>query len=71
MLITLTEYARRIGRDPSTLRHKAIKGGFKTAQKLGRDWFIDEDEPYSDNRRNFTNDDSELEKWVLYVAQKY
>lgn len=43
-LITLAEYARRHGRDTSTLR-KSIKR-LKTVQKLGHDWVIDEDEPY-------------------------
>lgn len=51
MLITLQEYARRIGRDPSTLRHKAAKGHLKTAVRIGRDWMIDPSEQYTDNRR--------------------
>lgn len=49
-LITLKEYAERIGKPRDTVYHKAIRGGFKTARKLGRDWFIDEDEPYGDRR---------------------
>ena len=49
-LITLKEYAERHGRNPATARQKANRGGFLTAQKIGRDWFIDEDEPYADNR---------------------
>jgi len=50
MLIPLVEYAKRHGRDNSAARHMALRGGFKTAQKMGRDWVIDEDEPYPDNR---------------------
>lgn len=49
-MITLKEYAERHGRHPATVRQKAGRGGFNTAVKQGRDWFIDEDEPYSDNR---------------------
>ena len=49
-LITLKEYAERLGKNPVVARQKAGRGGFKTAQKIGRDWFIDENEPYEDNR---------------------
>lgn len=49
-MITLKEYAERHNKKPNTVRHKAINGGFKTSVKLGRDWFIDEDEPYTDLR---------------------
>lgn len=48
--ITLTEYARRHGRDRATVYQKYKRGGFKTAEKLGRDIWIDEDEPYIDER---------------------
>lgn len=50
MLISLKEYALRNGKQPATARQMALRGGFKTAQKLGRDWVIDSDEPYPDNR---------------------
>lgn len=50
-MITVKEYAERHGRDISSVRQKAVRGTFKTARKMGRDWFIDEDEPYSDARR--------------------
>lgn len=46
MLIPLVEYAEIHGRNPATARQKALRGGFKTAVKMGRDWFIDSDEPY-------------------------
>lgn len=48
--ITIVEYARRHGKNPASARQKAERGGFQTAFKLGRDWLIDEDEPYSDRR---------------------
>ncbi len=49
-LITLKEYAERLNKDPVVVRQKAIRKGFITARKIGRDWFIEEDEPYKDNR---------------------
>ena len=49
-VISLKEYARRHGANPTSARLKAGRGGFKTAQKIGRDWVIDEDEPYEDRR---------------------
>lgn len=49
-MITLREYAERHGKEPVSVRQKAQRGGFQTAQKLGRDWIIDEDEPYTDRR---------------------
>ena len=57
MDITLAEYARRHGRALATVRQKAYRGGFKTARRVGRDWFIDEDEPLVDNRRKLAMPD--------------
>lgn len=48
--ITLKEYAERLGKNPIVVRQKAIRGGFQTARHFGRDWIIDEEEPYVDNR---------------------
>ena len=50
MLISLKEYAERNGKDPATARQMALRGGFQTAQKIGRDWLIDDHEPYPDRR---------------------
>jgi predicted site-specific integrase-resolvase len=50
-MITLKEWALRHGIDPATARQKALRGGFKTAVKIGRDWMIDEDEPRRDLRK--------------------
>ena len=50
MLISLTEYAKLHNKDVSTVRRKCMNGGFKTAQKIGRNWVIDSEEPYLDNR---------------------
>ncbi len=49
-MITLKEYAERLGKNPVIVRQKALRGTFKTAVKRGRDWWIDEDEPYEDAR---------------------
>ena len=50
MLITLKEYCARLGKNHATGRQRCDRGAFKTAQKLGRDWFIDENEPWIDHR---------------------
>ena len=49
-LISLAEYAKLHGKDPSTIRHKVLRGGFKTARKIGSQWVISKDEPYTDLR---------------------
>lgn len=49
-MISLKEYAERHGKAPVSVRQKAARGGFRTAQKIGRDWLIDENEPYDDRR---------------------
>ena len=62
-MITMIEYAKRHHKNARYLRTKCGNSGFKTAQKVGRDWFIDEDEPCADNR---VTDG----KWVGYVRAK-
>ena len=49
-IIALKEYCRRHSIDPINACRKAREGKFKTAVKIGRDWLIDEDEPYIDHR---------------------
>ena len=48
--IPLSEYAKQLGKNPVTARQRAARGAFKTAEKIGRDWFIDPNEPWNDNR---------------------
>ena len=48
--ISLGEYAKLHGKESSTVRQKALRGGFKTARKIGRNWMIDRNEPYTDKR---------------------
>lgn len=50
-LISLVEWAERNGVAPVTARQKAQRGGFKTAQKIGRNWLIDEAEKHTDLRK--------------------
>lgn len=50
MLITIKEYAERYGLSHGNVRHKCQRGSYKTAQKIGRDWLIDEDEQDVDHR---------------------
>lgn len=48
--ISLAEYAKMNGRNPASVRQKVLRGGFKTARKIGRSWLISKSEPYEDNR---------------------
>lgn len=50
MLISIAEYAKKHGKDASTVRHRLRRGAFKTAIKIGRNWVIDEDEEWVDYR---------------------
>lgn len=50
MLISLYEYAKSKRKKPATARQMALRGGFNTARKIGRDWLIDDQEPYPDRR---------------------
>lgn len=50
MLISISEYADRVGRDRSAVSKKLRNGDFKTAVRIGHNWFIDADEPYTRNK---------------------
>lgn len=49
-LIQLKDYAKKHGKARETVFQKYQRGGFQTARKIGRDIWIDEDEPYIDGR---------------------
>ena len=49
--VSLKDYAEMNGVEPATVRQKVLRGGFKTAKKIGRNWVIDKNEPYTDNRK--------------------
>lgn len=49
--IPLAEWAKNNGLDESYARQKARRGSLKTARKIGRDWFVNESEENTDNRK--------------------
>ncbi len=49
-LVSLVEYANMHGRNAASVRQMALRGSFKTARKIGRNWIIDKKEPYPDHR---------------------
>jgi len=49
-LISIKDYAERNGLRHDNVRHKCQRGAYKTAQKIGRDWLIDEHETDVDRR---------------------
>lgn len=48
-LISLAEYAEMHGVKQATIRQKVLRGKLE-ACKIGRNWVIDKDTPYVDNR---------------------
>ena len=50
-LISLKKYAERHGKAHVTVRQMAQRGNFKSVQKIGNTWIIDENEPYPDDKR--------------------
>lgn len=50
-IISLGEWARKNGIDPATARQQAGRGKYKTAQKIARNWLIDENEKNIDRRK--------------------
>ena len=50
MLISLAEYAAQYGKAKISARKLAQRGRFETAQKIGRNWVIDDAEPWPDSR---------------------
>lgn len=50
MLISLVEYAERHGKNPANARQMAARGSFQTARKIGRNWVVEDTEPWPDRR---------------------
>lgn len=50
MLISLAQYAEKNGKNPANARQMALRGSFYSARKIGRNWVIEEDEPWPDRR---------------------
>ncbi len=49
-MITVPEYAKRLGKNVSTVRRKCENGSLETAIKSGRQWLISPDQKYHDER---------------------
>lgn len=49
-MILLADYAAKVGRSTSAVYDKIQRGYLPTAVKVGRQWFVDADAPYSDQR---------------------
>ncbi len=49
-LISLAEYAKLNGIEQSTARQRALRGVYRSARKIGRNWVIDKNEPHVDYR---------------------
>lgn len=50
-LISLRDYADKIGKPYPLVYQKAVRGGFETAQKVGSRWMIEASEPWIDMRQ--------------------
>lgn len=48
--VTIVEYAKLYNLKHINVRHKCERGSFQTAEKIGRDWFIDPEEKPVDRR---------------------
>lgn len=55
MLVSLSEYAKIHGKSADTIRRMAEKGTLTTAQKIGRNWAVDKNEPYPVKKRSNGN----------------
>lgn len=49
-MLTISQYAARIGKAPRSVRQKCQAGTLPGAVKVGRDWLIPADAPYPDER---------------------
>jgi hypothetical protein len=50
MLISIGEYARKHNVSHDTIKRGCQIGRFQTAQKIGKNWAIDSEESFVDNR---------------------
>ena len=58
-LVPISVYAKMHGLDPSTVRQKCLRGGWKTAVKVGTIWLISPDEPHEDLRKKVSKNVSQ------------
>lgn len=52
--VSVKEYAEIVGRAANSIRKSCERGRFKSARKIGRDWFIDRNEPFVDHRTKYS-----------------
>lgn len=49
-MITLKEFAERNGKNRANALQKVARGSFPSAVKVGNQWFVDENEVWTDGR---------------------
>ena len=61
-LITIKEYGERHGVSNALMRQRCDRGCFRTARKVGRDWMVDEEEEFLDQRKTVNRSDRAFKK---------
>lgn len=49
-LIPIAQYAEQLGLTANAIRRRCIRGTLPGAVKMGRDWFVPANTPYTDHR---------------------
>lgn len=70
-LISLKDYADKIGKPYPLVYQKAVRGGFETAQKVGSRWVIDASEPWIDMRHRRARDSATADADDLVLVTDY
>lgn len=70
-LISLKGYADKIGKPYPLVYQKAVRGGFKTAQKVGSRWVIEASEPWIDMRHRLARDSAPADADDLVLVTTY
>ncbi|SFR67752.1 hypothetical protein [[Clostridium] aminophilum] len=68
-MIPLKDWAKMHDLSPATARQKALRGGFRTARKIGRDWMISAGEPNPDHRLRLTAEKEPLLEGPVWFDQ--
>nr|DAP91967.1 MAG TPA: excisionase [Caudoviricetes sp.] len=71
MMISLKDYADKIGKPYPLVYQKAVRGGFETAQKVGSRWVIDASEPWVDMRHRRPLDSAPADADDLVLVTTY
>lgn len=70
-LISLKDYADKIGKPYPLVYQKAVRGGFETAQKVGSRWVIEASEPWVDMRHRRARDSVPADADDLVLVTDY